>query len=147
MCNNMNVFNTTELYTQKMVKMVNFRLCVFYHNKKILKKYGISGSSRDGIQCFFFKINFMLFISFYFWLYWVFVAVHRLSLVAASRGYSLFLCAGFSLRWLLLLWSMGSRCVGFSSCGTWVSVVVAHGLCSCGLWALELRLSSCGAWA
>ena len=27
------------------------------------------------------------------------------------------------------------------------SVVVAHGLSSCGLWALELRLSSCGARA
>ena len=26
-------------------------------------------------------------------------------------------CAGFSLRWLLLLWSAGSRRVGFSSCG------------------------------
>ena len=27
-------------------------------------------------------------------------------------------CAGFSLRWLLLLWSTGSRRAGFSSCGT-----------------------------
>ena len=27
-------------------------------------------------------------------------------------------CTGFSLRWLLLLWSMGSRRAGFSSCGT-----------------------------
>ena len=25
-------------------------------------------------------------------------------------------CVGFSLRWLLLLWSMGSRCTGFSCC-------------------------------
>ena len=32
-----------------------------------------------------------------------------LSLVAASRGYSLLRCAGFSLRWLLLLWLTGSR--------------------------------------
>ena len=32
-------------------------------------------------------------------------------------GFSLW-CAGFSLRWLLLLQSMGSRRVGFSSCGT-----------------------------
>ena len=44
-------------------------------------------------------------------------------------------CTGFSLLWLLL-WSTGSRHVG--------SVVVAHGLSSCGLWALELRFSSCG---
>ena len=39
---------------------------------------------------------------------------------AVSRGCSLLWCAGFSLRWLLLLWSMGSRHVG--------SVVVARGL-------------------
>ena len=54
-----------------------------------------------------------------------------LSLVAASRGYSL-LCTGFSLQWLLLLWSTGSRHAGFSSCGSR---------------ALERRVSSCGAQA
>ena len=31
--------------------------------------------------------------------------------------------------------------------GAWASVVVAHGLSSCGSWALEHRLSSCGAQA
>ena len=61
---------------------------------------------------------FILFI--YFWLCWVFVAARELSLVVASRGYSLLRCTGFSLRWLLLLWSTGSRRMGFSSCGTWV---------------------------
>ena len=64
---------------------------------------------------FFFYIN--LFI--YFWLHWVFIAAHRLSLVAASGGYSSLQCAGFSLWWLLLLQSTGSRCTGFSSCGMW----------------------------
>ena len=68
------------------------------------------------------------FFKIYFWLCWVFVAVHGLSLVAASRGYSSLRCAGFSLRWLLLLQSMGSRCTGFSSYGMPASVVVAHGL-------------------
>ena len=68
----------------------------------------------------------------YFLLCWVFVDVHRLSLLAASRGYSSLQCVGFSLWWLLLLRSMGSRHMGFISCG------------SC---ALERRLSSCGAWA
>ena len=63
---------------------------------------------------FFFLIN--LFI--YFWLCWVFVAC-GLSLVAVSGGYPLLRCAGFSLRWLLLLQSTGSRCTGFSSCGSW----------------------------
>ena len=53
-------------------------------------------------------------------------------LVAASTGYSSLQCAGFSLRWLLLLQSTGSRHAGFSSCGSW---------------ALERRLSSCGAQA
>ena len=54
----------------------------------------------------------------YFWLRWVFVAAHRLSLVAPSGGYSSLWCTGFSLRWLLLLQSTGSRPVGFSSCGS-----------------------------
>ena len=68
------------------------------------------------------------------------------SLVVASRGYSSLWCTGFSLRWLLLLWSTGSRCSGFSSCGTWAqqlwhagSVVVARRLSSCGTWAQLLR--------
>ena len=33
-------------------------------------------------------------------------------------GYSLLRCTGFSLRWLLLLWSTGSRLTDFSSCST-----------------------------
>ena len=41
-------------------------------------------------------------------------------------------CAGFSLRWLLLLWSTGSRHAGLSSCGSQ---------------ALEHRLRSCDARA
>ena len=78
---------------------------------------------------FFFNL-FILFI--YFWLRWFFIAAHGLSLVAASGGYSLLRCMGFSLRWVPLLRSTGSRRVGFSSCG---------------LQALECRLSSCGARA
>ena len=42
---------------------------------------------------------------FVFWLHWVFFAVHWLSLVVVSRGYSWLWCAGFSLRR-----------AGFSSC-------------------------------
>ena len=55
---------------------------------------------------------------FFFWLRWVFVAARRLSLAAASGGYSSLWCACFSLWWLLLLRSTGSRRAGFSSCGT-----------------------------
>ena len=64
------------------------------------------------------KINKFIYLCLfiYFWLRWVFVAAHGPSLVVRSGGYSLLWCAGFSLRWLLL-WSMGSRHMGFSSCG------------------------------
>ena len=80
----------------------------------------------------FFLIYLLLFKLIYFCLCWVFVAACRLSLVAVSGGYSSLQCAGFSLRWLLLLWSMGSLACGLSSCGSQ---------------ALECRLSSRGARA
>ena len=94
-----------------------------------------SGNDRPPVSLYpsfvvFLKIFIYLFT--YFGLRWVFVAVHRLLLVAASRGHPTLRCAGFSLWWLLLLWSMGSRRAGFSSCGSR---------------ALERRLSSCGSWA
>ena len=60
-----------------------------------------------------------LFLFVYFWRCQVFVAACGLSLVVADRGYSSLQCAGFSLRWLLLLPSTGSRHTGLSSCGTW----------------------------
>ena len=41
-----------------------------------------------------------------------------------SGGYSL-LCKGFSLWWLLLLQSTGSRCPGFHSCGTWAQLLLS----------------------
>ena len=68
--------------------------------------------------------NYVIYIFFliyfiYFRLRWVFVAARGLCLVEASGGYSLLQCAGFSLQWLLLLRSKGSRCTGFSNCGTW----------------------------
>ena len=50
-----------------------------------------------------------LFILKNFWQHWVFVAVHGLSLVAASGGYSSLQCTGFLLWWLPLLQSTGSR--------------------------------------
>lgn len=36
---NVNVLNTTELDTEKMVKMAHFMLCIFYHQKKIEKMF------------------------------------------------------------------------------------------------------------
>ena len=78
----------------------------------------------------------MLFI--YFWLHWVFVA---------ARGLSLVMARGATLRCGV----QASHCDGFSCCGAralgaQASVVVAHGLSSCGLRALESRLGSCGTW-
>ena len=73
---------------------------------------------------------------FYFWLCWVFLAVRGLSLVVASRGYSLLRCAGFSLRWPLLLWSMGSRHTGFSSCGNRLNSCGVRAWLLCGMWDL-----------
>ena len=66
-------------------------------------------------------------------------AMCGLSLVAVNRGYSLLWCSGFSLWWLLLLQSTGSRPMSFSSCSMWVS--------SCSFWALEHRINSCGTQA
>ena len=66
---------------------------------------------------FYFFINLFIYL-FVFWLCWVFVAALRVSLVAASGGYSSLQCVSFSLRWLLLLQSTSSRHAGFSSCST-----------------------------
>ena len=83
----------------------------------------------------------------FFWLCWVFIATHGLSLAAASGGYSLLRCVGFSLRWLLLLWSTGSRHMGFSNCGTqaqqlWLTGSGAQQLWRMGLVAPRHRESS-----
>ena len=65
-----------------------------------------------------------------------------------SRGYSSLRCAGATLRCGV----QASHCGGFScgawALGVWASVVVVHGLSSCGSRALEHRLRSCGtrAW-
>ena len=69
---------------------------------------------------------------------------------------SLLLCTGFlqlqRAGATLHCGAWASHWGGFSCCrawalGTWASLVVAHGLSSCGSRALEHRLSSCGAQA
>ena len=62
----------------------------------------LSSKTKDPFKVFFFKkINlYILFI--YFWLCWVFVAAHGLSLIEVSGAYSSLRCAGFSSRWLLV---------------------------------------------
>ena len=78
----------------------------------------------------FFFLKFILFI--HFWLRWVFVAVSRLSLVAASGGYSSLWCVGFSLWWLLLLRSSELQVRGLQQLQRTGSVVVVRGLQSAG---------------
>ena len=92
-----------------------------------------------GVHLFIFIYLFLKFIYLfiYFWLRWVFVAACNLSLVAEAT---------------LRCSAQASHCGGFSCCGAQAlgaraSVFVAHGLRSCGLQALEHKLSSCGAWA
>ena len=46
-----------------------------------------------------------------------------------------------------LLIAVASLCCRAQAPGMRAAVVVAHGLSSCGSWALERRLSSCGAQA
>ena len=70
------------------------------------------------MQSFFFNLLF------YFWLCWVFVALCRLSLVVASRGYTL-------LKYIEEASVVAEHRLlhmGFRSCSTWDSVVVAQRL-------------------
>ena len=68
---------------------------------------------------------------FYLWLCWVFVAACGLSPVMASGGYSLVAVCRLLIAIVPLIVDTGSR---------------VRGLSSCGLWALEYRLSSCDEW-
>ena len=71
-----------------------------------------------------------IYLLIYFCLCCVFVAVHRLLSSCGEQGLLFVAVHGLlSLQWLLLLRSTGPRHAGFSSCGSW---------------ALERRLSSCG---
>ena len=115
-----------------------------YHINKSGRKLDFTYLSNSNSNKYFFKLI-HLFI--YFWLCQVFVAARGLSLVAASGSYSSLQFTGFSLWWLLLLWSTGSRRSGFSSSGTWAHLVVACGLQSTGSVVVAHRLScfvACG---
>ena len=62
--------------------------------------------------------------------------LHGLSLAVVSGCYSSLWCTGFSLWWLLLVQSTGSRCMGFSSCGSRALEALAQQLWRTGLVAL-----------
>ena len=101
-----------------------FRLFYFYVQFKIFFLYLELFISLS----FFYSDHGLFYFIYLFGLHWVFIVARGLSLVAASGGYSSLRCEGFSLRWLLLLRSTGSRHVGFSSCGSRASVLVARRL-------------------
>ena len=71
------------------------------------------------MKLFFFNNFLNLFIYFYFWLPWVFVAACGLFSGCVEWGLLFVAVCGLLIGWLLLLQSTGSRRVGFSSCGTW----------------------------
>ena len=68
------------------------------------------------------------FFFFFFLFHQVFIAAHRLSLVAASEGCSSSQCTDFSSQWLLLSGITGSRCMGFSNCSTQAQYLWQKGL-------------------
>ena len=65
------------------------------------------------IQCLVQAQAFRRLLFFFFLFLNLFLAVLGLSCCSSLQ------CNGFSLQWLLLFWSMGYRCVVFSSHGTW----------------------------
>ena len=84
------------------------------------------------LSVFYFDSELYYFLSahfvFFFFNYSVYLFLAALGLRCCARAFSSFgkqglqfvvVPAGFSLRWLLLLQSTGSRRVGLSSCGTW----------------------------
>ena len=65
----------------------------------------------------------ILFFNFYLFIYLFFGCIGssllRVGFLSScgERGLLFVAVCGLLIAWLLLLWSMGSRCVGFSSCG------------------------------
>lgn len=91
-------------------------------------------------------------------LYQVFMAAGFL-LAVESGGYFLTAVYQLRLRWLLLLWSTGSKLTGFSSCSMQAACCMLANyklhVASCNIEAQQLWLAgpkargsnSCGAWA
>ena len=99
-----------------------------------LKDLNILNKKNDCILLYFFERGSLNCVNVftYFWLPWVFVAVHRLSLVVASGGCSL------AARWLLIAVASLVKLLG-----AWAMVSAAHELNSCGSRALKSVGASC----
>ena len=99
--------------------------------------YQLHVSYLPSVFLFFHSFFFFFYYLFIFRLYWVFVAVRGVSLVAVSGGYSSLLFKGFPLQWLLLVWSAGS---GFS-CSPACGIFLDQGSNPCPLyWQAESYL-------
>ena len=108
------------------VQLLNFQIMWAIRFSFVLNLCWLGFLSLAAQSPVFFKIN--LFI--YLFIYLLFLAalgLHCCAWAFSSCGEQ-GLLAGFSLWWLLLLRSTGSRHVGFSSYGVRASVVVACGL-------------------
>ena len=92
---------------------------------------GLSTTAPPG-KSFFFQHYTCFFNLFYLFIYFLAALGLRCCVRAFSScgkwGYSSLQCMGFSLWWLLLLRSTGSRHAGFSSCGTWAQQLWRMGL-------------------
>ena len=110
--------SVSELTTNSVIMKIKFALLL-----PMEWVYCVSSTELDCIQHF--KVLFI-----YIWLHWVFVALHGLSLVVASGGYS-----PDAVHGLLIV-------VGFHWCRA--QTLEHAGFRSCSLWALELRFGSWG---
>ena len=110
---------------------------MLFPNRHILRRWGLGHQHHHMNFYFFYFLKFLF--TYYFCLYWVFIAACGPSPVAASGVSSSLRHAGLSTGWLLLLRSQapGARAPGDA----------ARGLSSCSSRAPERRPSSCGARA
>ena len=101
--------------------------CCFWH----LKDLKISYNAEILVRIFSGFIIYLFYCSDFSLLGAGFVCLHRAGVTFGLSAWTSH-CGSFSFWWLLLLWSTGFGHVGHSSCG---------------LRALDLRLSICNAWA
>ena len=99
-------------------------------------------------MCGYFKINSYYFFFLNKFIYYFILFLAALGLHCCTWAFSSCGNQGATLR----CGARASHRSGFSCCGARAlgvraSVVAACGLSSCGSWALERRLSGCGAWA
>ena len=108
-------------------------LCLSYCNSRLADLPANQAHSLPSIRHFKLLVFPRIFLFYFIYLFLAALGVRCCAQAFSSCsdwGYSSLRCAGFSLRWLLLLRNTGSRQAGFSSCG----------------WrALERRLNSCRA--